>query len=307
MKKKALQNVQNKCDVRIPNTQKKRLVARGRERERERERDEKDERGVERAIELQNFFFFYLLRCITLPPSLTHEARRPAVQRRLPILLNYYYYYYVVVSSSSKHAPCCGRFPVALLPVGVFFHVCVLKRRRRLCLFVRVPVEARVFLLSLSYASFLKVTSLVVVVVFSSPPLPSSSPPSLSLLPRLFPRFPSLSRSFLRPFRARVLSASRRPLAPQTSGTFSSLPTRRRGIRSGRNSRGGSRTTLVFVKVLSLSKKITPPQKVLLLARSSSLTLRSFGTTTTPPPRFLKCGSTPHPQEIFSFSFSLMR
>ena len=133
--------------------------------------------------------------------------------------------------------------------------------------------------------------------MFSSPPLPSSSPPSLSLLPRLFPRFPSLSRSFLRPFRARVLSASRRPPAPQTSGTFSSLPTRRRGIRSGRNSRGGSRTTLVlFAVVLSLSKK--SQKKFSSSLKGRALTLRSFGTTTTPPPRFLKCGnSTSHPQE----------
>lgn len=145
----------------------------------------------------------------------------------------------------------------------------------------------------------LKVTSLVVVVVFSSPPLPSSSPPSLSLLPRLFPRFPSLSRSFLRPFRARVLYASRRPPAPQTSGTFSSLPTRRRGIRSGRNSRGGSRTTLVlFAVVLSLCQKNPPKKFSSSSLKGRALTLRSFGTTTTPPPRFLKCGnSTSHPQE----------
>ena len=163
MKKKALQNV--KTNLTYPNTHKRRgwsraaaLNANARTRTR---RKRRAWCGTRDRVAKLLFLLSTPMRTLP-PPSLTHEARRPAGPSVVFLYYYYYYYYYVVASSSSKHAPCCGRFPVALLPVGVFFHVCVLKDGV-VCVGSHAYRSKRVF------SSFplvrLKVTSLVVVVV----------------------------------------------------------------------------------------------------------------------------------------------
>ena len=104
-----------------------------------------------RAIELQNLFFFYLLRCITLLLFLTHEGqfRRPTppsytITTTTTTTLS--------PSSSSKHAPCCGRFPVALTRWRLLSRL----RLKKTASFVSVRTRtgrSACFFLSLSYVS----------------------------------------------------------------------------------------------------------------------------------------------------------
>ena len=122
------------------------------------------------------------------------------------------------IVSSSSHARCCVGFPVALTRWVFFLHKDVYKVHRKRWRLRRFARTGRSVFPS---ATNLDHRRLRWWCFFAPLPSSSSSPPSLSL-PRLFPRFPPLSGRFCDRFE-HVLSASRRPPAPETSGTFSSL------------------------------------------------------------------------------------